>query len=143
MYYTQIGPNGFVQLSQFTRNPRAVVPEGSRLLPDSGSPSYDPVTEYPVRVEPVPDGSDEVVYEIRKRSREEVATAMRGRRDSLIARVEWRVARCQRLARLGLPQVDDAKELDAYIQALANVPEQEGFPGEIAWPEEPGPIVLP
>lgn len=140
MYYTQIGQDGFVQLSQFTENPDAEVPEGSRLLPDNGSPAYDHVTEFPVRVEPVPEDAKEVVYEIHKRSVIEIANAMRGYRDAMIARVEWRVARCQRLARLELPQVDDAAELDAYIQALADVPEQEGFPSEIVWPKEPGPL---
>lgn len=35
--------------------------------------------------------------------------------------------------RMGLPHKDIA-EIDTYMQALADVPEQEGFPFEIVWP---------
>jgi hypothetical protein len=66
-------------------------------------------------------------------------TAMRARaeresRDARIKLVEWRYARYERNARLGLPQQDDMAKLDAYVQALADVPSQEGFPWQIDWP---------
>ena len=66
-------------------------------------------------------------------------TAMRARvereaRDARIKQIEWRYARYERNARLGLEQQDDMAKLDAYVQALADVPSQEGFPWQIDWP---------
>lgn len=70
-------------------------------------------------------------YEIRKAIR---ARSERRNRDQRIQDVSWRYERFQRHARLGLPQVDTIEALDAYIQALADVPNQDGFPFQIDWP---------
>jgi len=56
-------------------------------------------------------------------------------RDARIKAIEWRYVRYERNARLGLPQQDDIGALDAYVQALADVPTQAGFPWDIQWPE--------
>lgn len=55
-------------------------------------------------------------------------------RDARIKAFEWRYARYERNARLGLPQQDDIAKLDEYTQALADIPAQEGFPWQINWP---------
>lgn len=65
---------------------------------------------------------------------EELAAKARAERDARIAAVSWRYERHAREERLGIPFSDDIGELDEYIQALADVPEQAGFPGEIDWP---------
>lgn len=59
---------------------------------------------------------------------------VRHNRDALIAQTVWRVERYTRIARLGGTQVDDIAVLDAYLQALADVPTQQGFPFNIVWP---------
>jgi hypothetical protein len=69
----------------------------------------------------------------------EVRTAIRARnersnRDARIKAFEWRYARYDRNARLGLPQQDDLAKMDEYVQALADVTEQDGFPWVIDWP---------
>lgn len=56
-------------------------------------------------------------------------------RDARIKAIEWRYVRYERNARLGLPQQDDIGALDAYVQALADVPTQADFPWDIQWPE--------
>ena len=56
-------------------------------------------------------------------------------RDARIKAIEWRYARYERNARLNLEQQDDIGALDAYVQALADVPTQAGFPWDIQWPE--------
>jgi len=69
--------------------------------------------------------------------RDNVSRSQRRTRDQLIKECQWRFERHARLARLGEPQVDDIAQLDAYVQALADVPSQEGFPFQIEWPTRP------
>lgn len=72
-----------------------------------------------------------------------LAAAVRAERDSRIEAVVWRVERYHRQVRLGLTPTEDISDLDAYIQALCDVPEQPGFPWtglddpNCPWPEEP------
>jgi len=58
---------------------------------------------------------------------------VRAIRDQRIAEVEWRYARYNRFARLGKDQIDDLSKLDSYIQALADITNQES-PNAIEWP---------
>jgi len=57
-----------------------------------------------------------------------LATEARAKRDALLSQSDW-------------TQVADAPVDQAawatYRQALRDVPEQEGFPSEIAWPVQP------
>lgn len=62
------------------------------------------------------------------------APAMRMRRDSMIDSVAWRYERHARELRLGLTPTDNIGALDTYTQALADVPNQTGFPNIIVWP---------
>ncbi|PKL20906.1 MAG: hypothetical protein CVV48_10615 [Spirochaetae bacterium HGW-Spirochaetae-4] len=55
-------------------------------------------------------------------------------RDMMIEDVEWRVRRYQDEQILGLPQTDDIIMLAQYIQALREVPQQQGFPDDVVWP---------
>ena len=66
MMYSQIDPEGYISLSQFTENPEAIVPEGYRLLPDNipQPPEYDPYFFIPERIEPIPGDATEVPYRI-------------------------------------------------------------------------------
>ena len=61
----------------------------------------------------------------------ETADEIRARRDKLLAATDWAV----------LPDspLDGTSQtaLKAYRQALRDVPQQEGFPGTITWPEMP------
>ena len=58
----------------------------------------------------------------------------RSERDRRINAEMWRYDRAAREARLGITPTDDIDTLDAYIQALADVPQQAGFPDNIEWP---------
>lgn len=66
-----------------------------------------------------------------------VARSQRRNRDYLIQAVQWRFERYNRLARLNQPQVDDIAVLDAYVQALADITLQEGWPFNVIWPSVP------
>jgi len=68
---------------------------------------------------------------------EEKADEIRKSRDARINRFAWRIERCQREHRLGLTPKDDINELDNYMQRLADITEQENFPWEVEWPQEP------
>jgi hypothetical protein len=70
-------------------------------------------------------------------SAEARARDARSKRDALANAFAWRYERHQRELRLALPTTDSLEVLDAYMQALADVPAQPGFPDSIIWPQEP------
>lgn len=62
---------------------------------------------------------------------EELAAQARSQRDALIAATDYLMA-------TDYPLTDEKRqELTVYRQALRDVPEQPGFPTEIAWPVKP------
>lgn len=63
-----------------------------------------------------------------------LARQRRADRDVKIREFEWRYARYARNERLGLPQLDTLPKMDAYVQELANMPNQPNFPWEVVWP---------
>ena len=66
-----------------------------------------------------------------------LADRVRAERDARIGAVAWRFERHASEVRLGLEPTDDIMTLDAYAQALRDVPAQPGFPETISWPVEP------
>ncbi|TWA69746.1 phage tail assembly chaperone [Azospirillum baldaniorum] len=67
----------------------------------------------------------------------EMAAIVRAERDRRLDAVAWRISRHERETRLGQVPTDDLAALDGYMQALADVPEQAGFPHAVVWPTEP------
>jgi hypothetical protein len=59
---------------------------------------------------------------------------IRDDRDNRIAAVAWRYERYARHQRLGIKQVDEIKDLDIYIQSLADIPQTQTDPYNIVWP---------
>lgn len=80
--------------------------------------------------------SDASAEEIEARTAAKAAQA-RALRDSMIDEVSWKYERNAREARLGLDPADSLASLDAYVQLLADVPAQPGFPWSIEWPGKP------
>lgn len=70
-------------------------------------------------------------------STEELASAARTQRDAMISDVAWRYERHARELRLSLIPTDDLATLDTYMQALADLTKQAGFPDSITWPVAP------
>jgi hypothetical protein len=74
-------------------------------------------------------------------SHEEKMTRLRGERDRRILVADNRVSRYVREVRMGIDPTDDIAALDAYIQALADLPEvvvTQGLdPLDPPWPEVP------
>ena len=67
-------------------------------------------------------------YSPDERAREQLAAEARARRDALLEETDYAV------------QPDsphDTSEIRAYRQALRDVPQQEGFPYDVRWPEKP------
>lgn len=65
---------------------------------------------------------------------EELASAARLKRDSLISDMSWRYERHASEIRLGIDVTDSIESLDSYAQALRDITEQGGFPTVINWP---------
>lgn len=63
-----------------------------------------------------------------------LAKDARAKRDWLASSNAWRYERYAREMRLGLTPTDSLAALDTYVQALADVPKQAGFPEIITWP---------
>lgn len=59
---------------------------------------------------------------------------IRAERDKRISEVTWRYERYARYERLRITQVDSIEELDKYVQALADVPQNQNDPYDIVWP---------
>ena len=71
------------------------------------------------------------IKEVPAPTEEELAAAIRAKRDALIAETDYLMAS-------DYPLDEDKKaELIVYRQALRDVPEQEGFPTSVVWPEKP------
>lgn len=71
-------------------------------------------------------------------AKEQTAAEVRAERDRRIDAARWRIERYQTQAAAGLETTDTAEQYQAlliYVQALRDVPEQEGFPDNIRWPE--------
>lgn len=66
------------------------------------------------------------------------AAEIRAERDRRIDAIRWRIERYQTQQAAGLETTDTAEHYKAillYVQALRDVPEQEGFPENVTWPE--------
>lgn len=61
----------------------------------------------------------------------------RSQRDGLINAQMWRYERHAREVRLGLTPTDDINQLDAYIQALAEITTDPNWPLNHTWPTPP------
>ena len=68
---------------------------------------------------------------------EELAQGARAKRDALITEVQWRKDRHYDEVALGLEPTESIQPILEYIQALREVPQQEGFPVNVAWPTPP------
>lgn len=76
----------------------------------------------------------EAEYLAAKSSEDETkAYQVRLERNSRILAAQNRVDRALRLARMGLPH-ENIAGIDTYIQALADIPSQPGFPWNVEWP---------
>jgi hypothetical protein len=67
----------------------------------------------------------------------QLAIDARRQRNSLIDSVQPRIDRALRQSRMGETPIDDIAKLDAYVQELADIPNQPGFPVVIEWPVAP------
>lgn len=83
----------------------------------------------------VPDGA--VYAEGDEVSGSTLAFAVRAERDAKIEAVRWRIERHKDELELGVPLTEPLEPLLQYVQALRDVPQQEGFPDDIDWPVNP------
>lgn len=68
---------------------------------------------------------------------EQLAATVRAERDRLIESVRWRIERHNDDVALGREPTEPLDPLLQYVQALRDVPQQEGFPESVEWPEVP------
>jgi hypothetical protein len=105
---------------------------GYVAVPDMPAPNSVQIVEW---------DSVNVTWVVRDKTLEELQaetealwSSIRQQRDNLIQAVTWRYERYARHARLGLTQIDDISALDAYVQALADIPQTQTDPYDIVWP---------
>jgi hypothetical protein len=68
----------------------------------------------------------------------DVEARARAKRDERLSAVEWRVTRYNTQVQAGItPTEADIKPVLEYMQKLRDLPEQEGWPEKVEWPEEP------
>jgi hypothetical protein len=66
-----------------------------------------------------------------------LAKTIRALRDSKIQAIQWRRDRHNDELALGLTPTEPLDPILTYIQALRDLPQQEGFPEAVIWPSEP------
>lgn len=76
---------------------------------------------------------DELGYDEKNQAKETQWSSIRARREHIMNRMQWRFTRYDREVRLGLEPTDDIAELDGYMDALANITDQDD-PFNITWP---------
>lgn len=67
-------------------------------------------------------------------SNEELAQSVRAKRDEMLSATTGLYMRYQREIRMNLPHVYTIEEIDAYAKELADIPQSEGFPGNVVFP---------
>ena len=72
-----------------------------------------------------------------KPTTEQLAEQARAKRDRLIESVRWRIERHNDELALGREPTEPLEPLLQHVQALRDVPAQQGFPEEVEWPTEP------
>lgn len=68
---------------------------------------------------------------------EQLADTVRAERDRLIESVRWRIERHNDELALGIEPTEPLEPLLQYAQDLRDVPQQEGFPEAVEWPQCP------
>jgi hypothetical protein len=77
---------------------------------------------------------EELGYDEKTNAKETQWSSIRARREHIMNRMQWRFTRYDREVRLGIePTTDDIVKLDGYMDALANITDQDD-PFNITWP---------
>jgi hypothetical protein len=118
--------------SQFTQDPNFEVGVQQRLVKDQ-VPDYDSLTQYIVRVLPVPAGQDHVEYEINDKiiTDEQRAELIRAERHTDLVKTDW-----TQLTDAPLTQTQK-DNWALYRQQLRDLTKQPGFPLTVNWPTKP------
>ena len=132
LYYSIIDQNGNMVRSQFTQDPNFEVGVQQRLVKDQ-TPDYDSLTQYLVRVEPIPAGQDHVEYEINDKiiTDEQRAELIRAERHTDLVKTDW-----TQLTDAPLTQTQK-DNWALYRQQLRDLTKQPGFPLTVNWPTKP------
>jgi len=124
--------------TSFPRNPSEQMLADWNVFPvkDRPAPAFDPATENCNQTNPtLENGEWAVTWEVTPANAEEIAERLERKS------VEARQQRNQLLADCDWTQLSDAPVNSSawanYRQELRDIPEQEGFPWNINWPEEP------
>lgn len=124
--------NGLTRTEPESFTEEEIADAGYVAVPDMPVPNSVQVVEW---------DSKNLVWNLRDKTLEELQfekdegwRAIRRRRDEMIAAISWRYERWYRLDRLGLDQIDDITKLDTYVQALADIPQNQTDPYDIVWP---------
>lgn len=77
----------------------------------------------------------EMTEEQKKQRYSHNANAIISRRRYIMDNMAWRYQKAERQIRLGITPDDSIEELDTYMQALADITKQEGYPWHVEWPK--------
>ena len=113
--------------------------DGSGVGYNVVSRNIDPYNAYDIdELEQYLRDNPEMILPYLEPTLEEKSEQARQKRDELLSAVEWRVTRYNTQVQLGItPTEADITPVLEYMQALRDLPENEGWPENIIWPKEP------
>lgn len=121
----------------FPKNPSAEVLTQWGMVPvkETAQPTHDPVTQNCDEGTPVQQGGSWVqTWIVTNATQEQIAertenksTAVRYRRNELLAETDWRFR----------SDMNPSQAWIDYCQALRDIPSQAGFPWNVQWPTQP------
>lgn len=95
---------------------------------ENAKPDFDPLTENIIETAmTVVDGVAQINYAKEAASTADQKIRVRDHRNSMIERSDY----------MALSDVTMSDEWTTYRQALRDVPQQEGFPANVTWPDQP------
>jgi hypothetical protein len=128
--YTLVNNDGQILQSQFTEDENYPITSGRRLLVDE-VPEYDSLTQYVVRIVPVPEDADRIVYEIIDIPTPPISEhTVKMHRDFLLEKSDW-----TQLSDVSLTE-EEKNQWKIYRQSLRDITSHPDFP-DITFPEPP------
>lgn len=143
VYHFDMATGQYIGQSKAIESPREpgkfLVPAHATLIapPEcaQGECAYWTNNAWTVGPLPVEESTEEHPADQTPPTEAELAAQVRAERDARIKAIRWRIERHKDERDLSRTPTEPLPPLLEYVQALRDVPQQDGFPRDVVWPE--------